>query len=218
MNGAAWALLVPAAIGFALSPIGLIELILVLFSKRRTVNTIVFVVGMLVFTALGVAIGYGGERVAGGGDDDASTGGSVLMLVLGALLLLMAVRNLKNRRDTSEPKVLATIGNMNWIPVLLLTPGTTIINPKNLVILVGAGQTLGTHYEAGEALIPGLLFVLLATLPFTATATYALAGGPSAQRRLDAFRGWLIAHNRLIVGIVCLVVGIALVGKNLSAL
>ena len=62
------AVLLPVAIGFAISPVPLIELILVLFSRRRVVNTIAFVVALLASTALAVFLGALGGDAAGGDD------------------------------------------------------------------------------------------------------------------------------------------------------
>lgn len=41
---------------------------------------------------------------------------------------------------------------------------------------------------------------------------------PRAHQRLDTLRAWLIAHNRLIMAIVCAVLGLLLIGKGLAAL
>lgn len=59
--------LIPLAIGVALSPAPIIELILVLFSKRRTVNAIAFIVTLWVCTAIAVVVGGLGGQAADGG-------------------------------------------------------------------------------------------------------------------------------------------------------
>ncbi len=217
MNAATWGALISAAIGFALSPISIIELILVLFSTRRTVNSIAFVGSLVVLTAVGVAMGYAGQQAGGGGEGKTSTGAAVLFLVLGLGLLALGFQNWRNRADTSEPAVMGTIGKMGPLPVAFLALGATLLNPKNLVVLLAAGQAIASSTSGSTALIVGAAFVLLATLPYTGAASYAVLGGEAARARLDGVRQWLIAHNRAIVGIVATLIGLLLALKGLAA-
>jgi uncharacterized protein involved in response to NO len=48
-----------------------------------------------------------------------------VFVVLGGLLLLVGVQNWRNRRDTSEPPVLASIAGMGPASVAFLTLGAT---------------------------------------------------------------------------------------------
>lgn len=36
--------------------------------------------------------------------------------------------------------------------------------------------------------------------------------------RLDSMPAWLVAHNRLIMGIICVLLGLVLVAKGVSAI
>lgn len=210
------AVLLPVAIGFAISPVPLIELILVLFSRRRVVNTIAFVVALLSGTALAVFLGAMGSDAMGG--DDAAGPSTVTRVIiggLGLLLLLLGVQNWRNRADESQPKVLATIYEMGPIPVALLAVGIALFNPKNLPLLLAAGQTIGA---SSAPLVIGILFVLVANSPYLVAAGYSLFGGQAAADRLDRMRAWLIRKNRLIMGILCTVLGLLLLLKALSGI
>jgi hypothetical protein len=218
MNAAAWGALVSAAVGFALSPISIIELILVLFSNRRTVNSIVFVGTLVALSAVGVAMGYAGQQAGGGGEGETSTGAAILFVLLGLGLLALGVQNWRNRADTSEPAVVGTIGRMGPAPVAFLALGATLVNPKNLVLLLAAGQTIASATSGGNAVVAGAIFVSLATLPYTGAAAYAVFGGDSAHERLDGVRQALIEHNRSIVGIVATLIGMVLAAKGVAAL
>ena len=66
------AILTLIAIAAALSPIALIELVLVLFSDRRTLNSPFFVVALIAFTAVGAALGAIGSRTSGSSADRAA--------------------------------------------------------------------------------------------------------------------------------------------------
>ena len=113
---------------------------------------------------------------------------------------MLGVRNWRNRADTSEPAVLASIAGMGPSAVAFLALGATWVNPKNLVLLLSAGQQVGS---TDRPWLWGAVFLLLATAPYTLAAAYSLFGGNAAQQRLDGLRAWLVARNRLIMGIIC---------------
>lgn len=220
MTATGWATLLSAAVGYALSPVALLELILVLFSKRRTVNALVFVTAVVTLTGVGIALGFAGQQAAGGGDDGeaTSTGMAIVLLLLGLVLVAAGVKNWRNRADRSEPAMLATIANMGPGAVAFLSLGATLLNPKNLVLLLAAGQAIAAGNDGIEALLVSLLFVAVATLPYTGAVACALLGGADAHRRLDQLRTWLIAHNRAIMGVVCGLLGLLLAAKGVAAL
>lgn len=209
--------LIPAVIGIAISPAAIVELILVIFSRRRVPNTVAFVLTLIVLSAAAVAIGAAGEKATESSANHTSTGMAVVLVVLGLLLLLVAMRNWRNRADTSEPKVFQTIAGMGPAAAAFLALGATFMNPKNLVLLLAAGQTIGAATSGSKLLIGGV-FVLLATAPYTLAAGYALVGGAPANRNLDRARAWLIAHNRLIMAVICGLLGALLVLKGAGGL
>ena len=209
--------LIPAAIGIAISPAAIVELILVIFSRRRVPNTAAFVLTLIVLSAVAVAIGAAGEKATESSGTHTSTPMAIALIVLGVLLLLVAVRNWRSQADTSEPKVFQTIAGMGPPAAAFLALGATFLNPKNLVLLLAAGQTIGAT-TSGSKLLTGALFVLLATAPYTLAAGYALVGGAPANRNLDRARAWLIAHNRLIMAVICGLLGALLVLKGAGGL
>lgn len=207
--------LLPAAIGVAVSPAALIELILVLFSRRRTINAIAFVASLWVAAGVILAIGAVGGQAADGGAAEPSALMGWLFAALGLLLLVLGVKNWRNRADHSEPAMFATITGMGPGPVAFLAFGAVAVNPKNTVLLLAAGQTVGT---TASPLWYGIAFVLLATLPYWAAVGYALLGGQPAHDRLDRMRAWLVRNNRLLMGVICTLLGLVLIAKGLTAI
>ena len=206
--------LVPTAIGVALSPAPIIELILVLFSRRRTVNSVTFIVTLWIMTALALALGAVSGRAAGGDGGQPSAAVGWVFAVLGVVLLLLGITNWRNRADTSEPAIFATVSGMGPGAVAFLAFGAVAVNPKNLVLLLAAGQSIGA---ASSPWLVGLGFVVVATLPYWLAVGYALLGGPAANDRLDRMRAWLVARNRMIMGIICTLLGLVLVAKGAAA-
>ncbi|NYF17832.1 threonine/homoserine/homoserine lactone efflux protein [Microbacterium sp. AK009] len=216
MNAPVIATLLPIAVGVALSPAAIVQLILVLLSRRRILNGVVFVISLLLFNAAAMLVGgWGAAAVGERSDAEPSLGVSVVMITLGALLLVIGIRNWRRRHDTSELAVLATISEMGPGAVAVLSFGATFVNPKNLPLLVSAGATVAS---AAAPLLSGLVFLLVATLPYSATIVYALAGGERAARNLDRARAWLVARNRLIMGVLCIALAIVLVARGAAGL
>lgn len=211
---AALMLLLPAAVGFALSPIPLVEMILVLLSKRSRSNGLVFLVCIAVpvfvvpmLSATGLASSTGGQKGMSGVK-------AWVVLSIAVLLLLMAVRNFVNRNDTSVPKVFAAIENMGPAGVVALSTGATILNPKNLVILLGAGAVAAeTGLSTGALAITLILFTVLATLPFIVAVGYVLFGGRAAAERMQRVKQWLLVNNRLMLAVVLGVLGAVMAAR-----
>jgi threonine/homoserine/homoserine lactone efflux protein len=208
--------LVPAAVGVALSPVPVIEMILVLFSRRRTVNSVVFVVALMLSTAVVLAIGVAGGRVEEL-DGDAATAASGVTLFFGLVLLAIGVMSLRNRADRSEPKIFDRISEMGPPTAIVLGVTAVFLNPKNIVLLLAAGQTIANSDSDANALV-AIIFLLVSMSTFIATTVYALFGGEAAKANLDRARVWLVARNRLIVGLVCTAIGVALTADAVSSL
>ncbi len=211
--------LIPAAIGVALSPAALIELILVLFSKRARVNGLVFVVTLMVSIFAVAAIGAFAMKVTtDDSTDQPSTAKGIVLLILGVLALLIAWRNWTRRTDTSVPKMFDTIANMGPGAVFVLAVGAVPLNPKNLVMVLAAGAQAAASGEPTATIVTALVvFTLLAASPFLVAIGYVLIAGDGALERLGTVRDWLMSHNRLIMAIVLGVLGLVIVGQGWAA-
>lgn len=210
----------PAAIGVALSPVGIIEVILVLFSKRARVNGPVFLLTIVTTVFAIPALGAFVLDVATkDSSDQPSTAKGWVLLAIGVLLLVVAARNWKNRADQSMPKVLDTIVGMGPTAVFVLALGVAAFNPKNLIVLLSAGTEAGASGESAGAIALGLLlFTVVATLPFSLSVGYMLFGGEQAKVRLDALRAWLIRRNKLIMAVILGILAVVLIGQGLTAI
>jgi hypothetical protein len=213
-------LLLPTAIGIALSPIAIVEMILVLFSNRARTNGLVFLLSIMSGVFLVPAVGtLAFDAAVGGSGEAVSSGKAGVMIVLGVLLLLFAFRNWQQRTDRSTPAVFGTIAGMGPGAVLFLSLGVTVLNPKNLVLLLSAGATVGASgLEPGAVLITLVIFTLTATLPFSLAVIYLFAGGEAAQARLELIKEMLLARNKLIMAVVVGILGLVVIGEGLAAL
>ncbi len=175
------------AIGVAISPVPIIAVILMLFSKRARVNGPAFLVGWVVALAVVSVVVYvlshdGNVATSSTASDSVSWG----KIALGVLLLAMARRNWRKRPATGEepamPKWLATVETVSPVKALGLGVALAAVNPKNLILTAGAA--------AGLAQVPGLsttdavvaiaVFVVIASLTIAGPVVYSLVG---ARRR-----------------------------------
>jgi hypothetical protein len=212
--------LIPAAIGVALSPTAIIELILVLLSRRARINGLVFVATLLLsFFVIPLVGAFVIDTATTDGSSQVSPAKGWVLVILGALLLLLAVRNFRNRHDTSEPKAFGAIAGMGPGAVFVLALGVGFFNPKNLAILLAAGAQAGASGQSTTQIVVALaLFSVLATTPFIVAVGMRVFGGDHATERLTRLKGWLITHNRLIMAIVLAVLAAVLLAQGIPAI
>jgi hypothetical protein len=213
------------AIGVAISPVPIIAVILMLFSQKAKVNGPAFLAGWVVALAAVSAIVYvlshdGNVATSSTASDSVSWG----KIALGVLLLAMARRNWQKRPASGEaatmPKWLATVETVSPVKALGLGVALAAVNPKNLILTVGAA--------AGLAQVPGLsttdvvvaiaVFVVIASLTIAGPVIYSLVGGARAKATLDSAKTWLTAHNAAVMGVLFLVFGVDLIAKGLPPL
>lgn len=202
--------LIPTAVGLAVSPIPVIEMILVLFSQRRVANAIAFVLTLAAASAAAVAVGAAGQGA--GDEDDTNYLMSAVVLGVAVFLLAIGIRYWRNRADKSEPEFFEKIYGMGPPTAAFLGLTAVVVNPKNLVLLLAAGRAIGSS-DVDSKLLVGGIFLLLSMSTFLAATTYAIAGGESAKVNLERARVWLTERNRMIMGIVCIVLGIVLIAQ-----
>ncbi len=212
--------ILPAAFGVALSPIGIIEMILVLFSRRARINGPVFLATVVASVFVLPAIGaFALDLATKESSDQPSTAKGWILLGVGILLLVVAFNSWRNRADRSMPKVLDTISNMGPKAVAFLAVGVAALNPKNLIVLLSAGTEAGASGASTGAIVIALgLFPLVATAPFSLAVGYMLFGGEAARVRLDALREWLTKNNKLIMAVVLAILGAVLLAQGIAAI
>jgi hypothetical protein len=210
----------PYAVGVAISPVPIIAVILMLFSNRAKTNGPAFLLGWIVGLGVVVAVAYSiadASNVAT--DSSASDGSSTVQVVLGVVLLVLALRNWRKRPGPGEeaplPKWMATIDAFTPFKALGLAVLLSAVNPKNLILSVGAAtavaQAGGSSSDATVALV---VFVVLASLSIAVPVLFYLLGGAKAKTTLDGWKAWLSANNATVMAVLLLVFGVVLVGKG----
>ena len=102
--GTAVVQLIPVALGFALSPIPLVEMVLVLFSRRALTNGLLFLACIMLPVFVIPFLGAAGQDAAAATASERSTTQGVILIVVAAVLLVIAWRNFRARHGHVGPQ------------------------------------------------------------------------------------------------------------------
>ena len=178
--------------------------------------------------ACGVALA-GAILLAIAGPSDASDQGEPaawvdwLKLVLGLLLVLVAVRQWRARPHGGEeaptPRWMGALDS--FTPAKAAGAGVVLgtVNPKNLLFIIGGAAAVAqTGIGAGQQAVAWAVFCVLASLGVAAPLVIYFAMGTRAAGLLDGLKTWMATHNTAVMAVLCLIVGVKLVGDAISGL
>jgi threonine/homoserine/homoserine lactone efflux protein len=214
----------PLAVGVALSPVPIIAVVLMLTTPRGRVNGPAFLLGWVIgLTVVGAIVLAVAGRAGANEDAEPATWVDVVKIVLGVLLALVAIRQWRGRprrgAEAELPKWVRTIDTFTPTRSLAIAAALSGVNPKNLLLTVGAAAAIAqTGIGTGQQAIALAVFILVGTLgPGIPVAIY-FALGDRARRLLDELKAWMGAHNAAIMAVLCLVIGVKLIGDGISGL
>lgn len=175
----------------------------------------IFVVGAI---ALLVAGGSGAET-----GDHTSSGASSLKTVFGVLLLLLALKTWRNRPGQGEvpktPGWMDAVDKFTSTRAAALAVGLSVINPKNLVLVLSAAGAIASSGSSSSSEIAALvLFTAIATIGVAVPVIMFFAMGERSRPALDRLKAWMVAHNALIMTIICAAIGALLIAEGVGEL
>jgi hypothetical protein len=212
----------PMAVGVALSPLPIIAVVLMLVSRWARVNGPMFIVGWLVGLAIvGVIVLAIVGPNATNDEGEPATGVSWLKVVLGVLLLLVALKEWRARpHEGEEPPMPKWMGAIDeFTPVKAAGAGIVFsaANPKNLLLAVGAGAAIAqTAISGGEQAIAYAVFAIIATIGVAAPVVIYFLMGDRAPALLAKIRAWMAHNNAVIMSVLCLIIGVKLLGDGIG--
>jgi hypothetical protein len=214
----------PLAIGVALSPVPIIAVVLMLTTRRARVNGPLFILGWLAGLAAVGAIVLSVAGPAGASSSGSpATWVSWVKVVLGLLLLLVAARQFRARpKDGGRaplPKWMANIDDIRPLAACGLAALLAGVNPKNLLLAVGGAASIAqTGISGGGQAVAYLVFALVGTLGVGIPVGVYFALGPRADKPLNTLKDWMGEHNAVIMSVLCLVIGVKLIGDAIGGL
>ena len=215
--------ILPLALGIAISPIPIIAAILMLLSPKARGTSVGFLVGWVLGIVVAIVLFTLLASIIPEQDPDASKPiAGVITLLLGAGLLLLALRQWRSRpkagEDAALPKWMAAIDSMTAVRGLVLGFLLSAVNPKNLLMAVGAGVIVGTGgLSGGEATLAIVIFVLIAASSVAVPVIAYLLASTRMAAPLEALRTWLVQNNATVMAVLLLVIGVVLIGKGIGS-
>lgn len=214
----------PLAVGVAISPIPIIAVILMLLAPRARGTSLGFMIGWVagIVTATVVFL-----LVAGVTDLDTSeqpsAAASWIRLGLGAVLLLLGARQWRRQPEPGQaapqPAWMSAIDSFTTVKALGLGAALAAVNPKNLILCVAAGVTIGAAgLTAGGQAVAVAVYTLIAACTVVLPVVAYLAAADRMREPLDRLRQWLQLHNSAVMAALLTVLGAVLVGKGVGGL
>lgn len=212
----------PLAIGVAISPIPIIATILMLLAPRAGSTATAFLAGWIA----GIVVGYAvfvtiGSAVDLSSSSDGNAVTATVRVVLGLLLLGLAVKQWRNRPAPGEeptmPGWLAAIDKVTPGKAFALGIGLAAVNPKNLLLIVGAAVAVTRlGVGAGAMVVTGIVFTVLAASTVAVPVIGYFTMRERATAWLTGLKGWLTANNAAVMAVLLLVIGTSLLGKGIG--
>lgn len=213
-------LILPFAVGVALSPMAIVAVIVLTQSSHAAVNAGAFVAGwllglvivtmaLLLFTGL---LGVGGA---------ATPGWVAIARVLGGVVLILFAWERASAARTAS--VASTwVGGLDRVSAdraLAMGALQAALDPRKLIILAAVALTVGRVGQGStEALIAVLVFVLIGTIGVALPIVWPRIAGAAASVRMDALRDRLAEDNTTIQAVTLLLLGALLAGQGLAGL
>ena len=210
----------PFAIGVAASAAAVIALVLILQGSRALPSglsfTLGWVLGVGVVCAVGVAFGLAVS-------DDPARWTQWLKTLLGALLLIAAVRKWRQRvpsgQEPTPPKWMS--GLQDSTPGKATVLGFLLggINPKNLMLTLGAAATLGAAgLSSSELWITGIAYVIVASVTVLVPMGIYVLMRSKADALLANLGEWMKSNSDAITIVVLVIFGVKLLLGGLAGL
>jgi threonine/homoserine/homoserine lactone efflux protein len=222
--GTAIADILPLAIGVALSPLPIVAVILMLFSKQARSASVGFLIGwflgVTVVATLVVLIANPAEQATGG---EESLMYAIVHIVLGLFLLMVAFRDWKKRPKPGEvaemPKWMSSIDSMTAGKAFGMGALLSGVNPKNLALILGAGVAIAAAgLTSSETIIVLIIFIVIACISVATPVIAFLVLGDKAVPTLNSWKAWLTQNNAAVMMVLFLLFGVKLLADGLGAL
>lgn len=214
----------PFAVAIALSPIPIVGVVLMLSTPAGPAEGISFLAGWVLALAAGGTLllfaASGGEASEAGAP---ATWVSIVKIVLGILLLRVAVSQWRSRpKGDAEPQLPAWMKTIDrFTPAKAAGMGAllAVVNPKNLILLVGGAAAIAqTGASSGDQAAALAVFIVIATIGVAAPIAIKFLMGRRATQLLAELHDWMIRENSTIMAVICLVIGVKLLGDAISGL
>ena len=215
----------PEAVGIALSPTGVVLVLLLLASDHPLRNSWLFVVGRFAGLAVALvassqlmgAVGITGEVAA---TDGGAWAINPLRVATGLLFIAVAVQQWMSRPGSGSSKatekILRRVDALSGLEALALGAVTAVANAKNVPLLVSAGDQINrAGLTVGGLSAAVLAFVMVASVSVIGPVAYVQFAGPKSVQRIAVAKAWMLKNLSLLISAVFLGVGLLILEEGL---
>jgi hypothetical protein len=214
----------PIMTAVMISPIPVAGLIVVLTSKRGPIKSVAYGLGFFVALWLPTFLlaWTGKQTIAVSGSSGASSTWSTLINGgMGVILLVVAIlafrSHLRNRSPATEPRWMKTLDSAPMLIIFALG-GIITLNPKNVPLLVSAAVDYAqASLSTVQLAIVVTVFAAVGSLLIFLPIVLVHLARKSSARLFGKVRPWLVAHNAIVLAVICFVAAVAMLGGALSA-
>ncbi|EAD0633130.1 TPA: GAP family protein [Listeria monocytogenes] len=217
MESAFSAILSPA-VGILISPFPIVGLILILLSNKARVNSVFYTVGWIIGNIVIFFIGLFLMSSAVSSSGNQSILVKVVLIVLGVLLILLGLHDFtkrpKNGEKATTPKWFEKMSNIKPGGAMFFSFVLSAINPKNMLLSLTAGVSVGSlNLAGGQEITATIVFGLIACCSIYIPTIAFLLAGNRLNKILDNTRNWLIQNNSVIMAVLFLFIGLSVISK-----
>ncbi len=212
------------AVVVAISPFPIIGVVLMLGTPRAKSNGLAFlagwVAGLILAGGIVLLVAGGASATEGGAPADWV---GYLKLVLGGFLLVLAVKQWRSRPAPGEeaemPGWMDSVDHFTEPRSAALGVALAAVNPKNLILVVGAAASIAqTGADTTSQVVALAVFVAVASLGPAVPIFIYFAMRERADGILGDLRETMARNNAAIMAVICLVIGVKLIGDAVTAL
>lgn len=215
--------ILPLALGVAISPIPIIAAILMLLSPRARATSVGFLAGWVLGIAVAVTVFTLLSSLLPGPDSDASKPvQGTIKIVLGLLLIAVGAKQWQGRprgeAAPAMPKWMSAIDTLTAVKSFGLGFLLSAVNPKNLIMAIGAGVFIGggALYTSAD-IITIVVFTVIAASTVAIPVVAYLAAADRMSAPLEALHQWLLHENAVVMAVLLAVIGVVMIGKGVGS-
>jgi threonine/homoserine/homoserine lactone efflux protein len=215
--------ILPLALVVTISPINVIPVILLLFTRSPLISASCYLAGFIAGVAglLGACVVIAGA-VNLSASSSHSTWAGILKLALGVYLLVAAVRKFRGRPREGEAASMPSWMNgvSGFSPGKSLATGAALgaFNPKNLVVGVAAAATIAAaNLSTGQQIGAIAVYAFVAVLGVAAPLLVTVLLGDRSHEVLSGWKTWLDQNNAAVMAVLFLIFGVVLIGQGIQA-
>jgi Sap, sulfolipid-1-addressing protein len=208
----------------AISPVPIIAVTLILFSRRARENGSLFLLGWVVALAVVSGVAYALADEANAATDSTTADTIAWGKSCSAFSFSCSPRatGAPARHPVPSRRCQKWVAGVDILkPVKALGLGVLLagVNPKNLMLGAAAGAGLAAlGLSSSNAIGSLIVFVVIASVTIAGPVVYYLLGGESAKAKLDEMKNWLALHNNAVMAVLFVVFGAKLIADGLPPL